>query len=212
MVDVKWFRDLVRAFCGWRSEHDRSRRLIRPSHDIHFHRQQTGSSEITPTYPNTIRILPAFSSKLLTAKAMVLFQASPCAICGGQRVKGSRFSQSFPLSISFQLLPTPYNGVVNTTPTLTLSHSTPKSWCPSSQRRALDRTIKINCHLTILYAHICKHAWIQDERNLSHELYNVTPIRWSVIHEIGKHLLFISMAVSYVACYNLTSEFRLHTV
>ena len=175
VVDVKWFRDLVWAFCGWRTEYDRSRRLIRPSDDIHFHRQQIESSEITPTFPNTIRILPAFSSKPLTAEAMVLFQASPCAICGGQRGTGARFSRSFPLSISLHL-PTPNNGAVNTTPpplTLShyLSHSTHKSWCPSSQRRALDLTIKINCHLT--YTFVSTYGSRMRE-NFTSELHNVT--------------------------------------
>ena len=139
-----------------------------------------GSSEIIPTYPNTIRILPAFSSRPLTAEAMVLSQASPCAICGGQKGTGERFAQSFPLAISLHQ-PTPYNGAVNTTPppyyhslththslSLSLSHththSTLKSWCPNSQRRASDRTFKINGHLTILYVRICKHLWIQVER------------------------------------------------
>jgi len=161
---VKWFGDLVWAFCRWRFDYDRSRRLTRPSHDIHFHRQHMVSSEIIPTYPIMIRILPAFSSRPLNAKAMVLSKASPCAICGGQRGSEARFSQSFPLSIWLHL-PTPHNGAVNTTHTF-LSRSTPKSWCPSSQRRALDRTIKRKCHLTILYLHICKHVWIQDEREL----------------------------------------------
>jgi hypothetical protein len=151
-----------------------------------------GSSEIIPTSQNVTRILPAFSIRPLTAEALVLSRISPCAICGGQSRTGSHFSQSSPLSISVHLptpyngainkthlslsqssplsisvhLPTPYNGAINKTHP-SLSHSTPKSWCPSSQRRALDRTIKINCHLIMLNVHICKHVWIQEERKIN---------------------------------------------
>jgi len=124
-----------------------------------------GSSEIITIYPIMNRIMPAFSSRPLTAEAMVLSQASQRAISGGQRGTGARFSCQYHSTYRHHITALL---IQHTSLSLSLSRSTPKSWCPSSHRRALDRTIKIKCHLSILYSylHICKHVWIQDERKL----------------------------------------------